>query len=258
MTEPFSENGTTDKDRLPQKAASPPEQRSGGEPTPLQRKQAVWDAKRRELEERIPDLVEGMTETVVAFEMHGINTLASSEGAVDFEHDLLTPWVDIGAPNTLIFTQVGQEETYKRILRERGIPENEIVDQDSKAFSDALKETWNNDSTEAYKQWEGKTDPMAHQLEGLLHAFYQERDISEDLRIQAGQLKNDGRWTVVCGDIAEHFHQEITSTSNRTSEEAATILLARRTEMLAFTEFLRDRYLNASNEETVSPSSEET
>src|SRR5579862_3856182 len=79
-------------------------------------KQVAWEAKRREIDQLIDGLGlgidEGIKETVVAFNMLGLNTSGSCEGHLD--HGLTTPWVDIEAPGRPETEFIGEMDVFQR------------------------------------------------------------------------------------------------------------------------------------------------
>lgn len=216
----------------------------------IQEKKDAWAAKRSEIDHIVDytgrGIDEGIKESVVAFNMNGLNTLISSEGHSDLGNP--TPWVVIGAPNMPDVRFVDEDEIYQRIQRERGITEEDIVHPRSeevrsyvrKAAQDGLNEAERNGPTQEYRRWMEETDEMGHRAEALLDEFYSEREVSEENRLHAHREEDWKRWSIECGDMEE----EIKKKSTRTQEENETILLARRAEMLAFTDFLYNIYMS--------------
>lgn len=217
------------------------------QPTPSHAvKQAEWDSKRQEIEHTVDglglDLDEGIKESVVAFNMNGLNTTASCEGHTD--HGMATPWIDIGAPNQPEVRFDGEEAIYQRLADAHDISVEDI----RRWKTPVAREDWfevqmmaqANGETPEYQAWRAETEKQGHQAEALLDEFYADRETPPEARLYASQFFDEGEWRVLAGTAEENFLSE----STRSPEETETLLLARRTEMLALTEFLKNRYFS--------------
>lgn len=205
----------------------------------LQQKQSAWDAKRKEID-YIGDRVgrgidEGIKETVVAFNMNGINTTGSCEGHLD--HGWATPWVQFEAQDRPELRFVGEAEIFQKAAATHGIPVEDIktmeTDEAAKVFFEADDEAAQNGETEEYQTWRTKSDEAAHKIIQLLDEFYIDRDTPPETKIYALPFE-EGLWRILSGDMLEHR-----------SQDTERLLYTRREEMLAFTDFLRDKYFSS-------------
>ncbi len=212
----------------------------------FKKKQAAWNAKKQEIEHTVDglglDLDDGIKESVVAFNMSGLNTTASCEGHLD--HGMATPWIDIGAANQPDTRFSGEAEIFQRIADARGFSVEDIrrwrSTEAQDAWFDAMKEARGHGETPEYEAWRAETEKQGHQTEALLDKFYADRETPQDVRLYATQFFDEGEWRIMAGTAEEYVTDELT----HPLEETEALLLARRAEMSAFTDFLRARYLN--------------
>lgn len=175
----------------------------------MKTRQVAWDAKRCEIDQ-ITDRLgrkidKRIRETVVAFQMNGFNTVMSCQGHTD--HGLLTPWVDIEAPDRPKLRFTGGVE--------------------------ARDQAQQNGETEEYQAWRVKTDRARNELELLLNEFYARRDVSKEMRLHITQIGDLGTWRVLAGS----------KNKARRGKSNRKLLRQRRAHMQRFTDFLKARYL---------------
>lgn len=242
MIEPSQENERSD----PQPSAQ-------AETIDFRRKvrEAFWDAKRKETDNIIGRDAKGvdeiMRESVTAFNVFGVHTLDSSEGhiATDADRKILTPWIDFGAPNVPAFRFVGQEAIFRRLTRERGVPEDVNDPRSQEALRDSSSEVWvptDQRQTPEYTEWEERTEEMSRRIEDLLDDFYRGQELQPvEVMLQTFQTDADGVYRVMAGSIEEHYE----GNAPFPSEQNSDMLDDRREQMAAFTEFLKEEYLKS-------------
>lgn len=221
----------------------------------LERKQTAWEATRKKIDQIKdgkglgPD--EGIKETLVGLTVLGINTVGSCEGHVDRGH--LLPWVDIAAPNRPA-QYIDEEQAYAEAGERLGITAEEFQRKYTGATLEGAQvhsELANKGETDAFKTWREKSSVMAQQVQKYIDEFYRERQSDQNARI-AIEEDNDGEYRIKSGeDEKDYEFVEIDGirvmkavAKSIPQEEATLLLLERRAEMAAFTDFLRNKYFS--------------
>lgn len=223
--------------------------------TEIAQKQAAWDAKREEVDSWGDGLGlgidEGIKDTVVAFNMEGFNTTQSCEGHNDPDRGLLTPWVDITALNEPETRFVDEMATFQRVADAHGIPvENirvPIKPEADLVYDEAYVAAAKNGKTNQYKAWLEQSIRLGERAQILLTEFYNGREASTEVKLTAN-LGSDTR--IMAGDLVEvfgEFEQRVFNGNQGDADQKMQLLLARRAEMLVFTEFLKARYFAETN-----------
>jgi hypothetical protein len=207
-------------------------------------KQNAWEAKRNELEQitdgRGLEIDEGIKDSVVAFNMVGLNTTQSCEGHMASENwGLQTPWIDIAAPNKPDTQFVGEIETFQRLADKFGIPLEEFRSgADMEGYFEAQKESAKNGETPEFVAWRTETDRMSEKLEEFLHDFYKDRQVGQHQRLVADKF-GSGETRIMAGGGFD-MQWNLPGTEKASDET----VLARKAEMAAFTDFLKDKYFS--------------
>jgi len=204
----------------------------------------LFQTKRNELG-RVADrlgmpLDEGIKETVAAFQLLDFNTQASCEGHLD--HDLLTPWIDIGAPNQPEIRYNREQEIYEKIAKDHGVTVEDMRHWETDAATDAQQEAAmlasENGETPEYLAWRKQSLRQANRMQDLINEYYGPHpDVRDDIRLSCTQTVYDGSWRVLTGN--EPYDQAAFKT--RTPAEKELLLRARQGEMHKFTKFLRGK-----------------
>lgn len=183
---------------------------------------------------------EGIKDTVAAFQLLDFNTQASCEGHI--ERDLLTPWIDIGAPNQPSIRYNGEEEIYKKIATTHNVTVEDMLhlntDAATEAEHDAVMLASEHGETPEYLEWRKQSLRQANRMQDLINEFYGPHpDVRDDIRLSCTQTVYDGSWRVLTGNPP--YDSEAAAT--RTPAEKDLLLRARQGEMNKLTEFLRTK-----------------
>ena len=210
------------------------------------KKRAEWEKTKNEVM-RITDklgkgLDEGIIETVVAFQVLGINTFQSCEGHVDHESESPSPYIDVATPGLekdgkkvdkmYKIANAIRRPTYLRAafnnLTGKAVSKDEIYHLEVQA-------------QEMNEQLREKNAPEVQKVQGLLNEFYQDRSVAEDTRLFIDQyfIHGEGRLRPTGADELE---QQIKSGSVNL-EERKRKLETYQSEVAAFTTFLRNKFL---------------
>lgn len=160
----------------------------------------------------------------------------------------MAPWAAIIAPNIPETDNlfIDQAKVYQRIADKYGIPVEKLKTSDGVTNAtnvaiekEARAEAAKNGRTPEFQAWVDETKKQGQQVQVLLNEFYVGRDAQEDVKLNVSE---DGE-ILTAGP-------ENSKPANLTPEEAQTLLLTRRAEMMAFTEFLKSRYFAEGNSST--------
>lgn len=173
--------------------------------TETQKKQSIWEAKKREVE-AITDRLgypmdEGIIETVVAFWVNGFPTVSSCEG--HFEEGEETETVKASPRVIAGFEVTGEghvgEDGIKRMIADRlGLPLEE-AERTTLFLSEYSSHIKGNDVPETPEHAEvvEKNGKIKHIISELLDAFYLERDTAEADRLMIKPLGDDGSFVLI-------------------------------------------------------------
>lgn len=208
-------------------------------------KAVAWEAKRREIDQLTDALSlgidEGIKETVVAFNMFGLNTSGSCEGHL--EHGLITPYVDVEAPNKPETEYVGEMEVFQRVANKYGISFEEVRRAlNFEAWQEAYKESVRNGQTPEFLQFLEETNQLKRRIEPLIEEFSARKEVSSNIRLHVDTVASFVR--VWCGKAETHFSR-FEDTLPKTVK--STLLTQRQAEMKEFSNFLRVKYFSESN-----------
>ena len=184
---------------------------------------------------------EGIKDTVAAFQLLDFNTQASCEGHLD--RDLLTPWIDIGAPNQPTIRYNGEQEIYEKISAAHGVTVEDMrhwsTDAATEAEQEAVILASEHGETPEYLAWRKQSLRQANRMQDFLNEFYGPHpDVRDDIRLSCTQTVYDGSWRILTGNSP----YDAAATAIRTPAEKDLLLRARQGEMRKFTEFLREKY----------------
>lgn len=183
---------------------------------------------------------EGIKDTVAAFQLLDFNTQASCEGHLD--RDLLTPWIDIGAPNQPTIRYNGEQEIYEKISAAHGVTVEDMrhwsTDAATEAEQEAVILASEHGETPEYLAWRKQSLRQANRMQDFLNEFYGPHpDVRDDIRLSCTQTVYDGSWRILTGNSP----YDAAATAIRTPAEKDLLLRARQGEMRKFTEFLREK-----------------
>lgn len=182
---------------------------------------------------------EGIRETVIAFNLSGIQTDSSCEGHLG--SGLLFPWVGFSAPDEPEERFEGEKDLAKAIALSRGVSEEDVVRaRDEEAWKEWRMACFDKQETSAYKKWREENVKMAKRAEDLLGEFYRNHTPNPGNHL----VVNDyGRSIRVHAD-SEHALRPLPEKNFSESERRTYLALqdGARAEMRMFTKFLRERY----------------
>lgn len=180
-------------------------------------------------------------ETVAILQLLNINTSGSCEGHAD--RALAAPWIDIDAPNEPDENFIGENKIYQKHANKYNLSFEDVkyavhLDVWRKAYNEAEK----NGRNPELITWRRKNQSLKQKLEILLKEFYQNRTINKDNKIEievygvgeTNRLHNGG----------DDYGKLVTDMPLKQQEELPKKLKERQSEMIAFTEFLKEKYFN--------------
>lgn len=207
-------------------------------------KEILWDKNLQELDETSDALgyrIEtGIKEAVNAFNLMGLPTSGSCEGHID--RALSFPWVDVSSPNEPEERYVEQNETFKKVAKERGLPEENVkrgLDMD--AYWEAMKQM--SEETKEYKKWDLENKKLAIRAQELLNEFYENKKDRLDNKL--GVYGGVGGFRIHGVTEAEYrraYEESGDEISEERKAERAGKLPVYRKEMDDFTQFLKDKF----------------
>jgi hypothetical protein len=191
-------------------------------------KQVAWEQKSQEvdlIQDRLGKGVdEGIKETVVAFQVLGINTIQSCEGHMEWGEG--TPWVDVEAPDTRELRQQMHQafDTAENANGQEHITYEEL----DKLFDHAH---------ELRREIKRRNVQEAAKVMGYLAEFYNNRDVPLDRRLilNTSALSGSTRIESQGGVFQETASAEIKQQKLAEYQE----------EMRAFTEFLKEKHFSS-------------
>ncbi|MBI5045847.1 MAG: hypothetical protein HZC14_02515 [Candidatus Niyogibacteria bacterium] len=217
------------------------------ETSPVQEKNLKLEEIRQEVEsigDRLGKPIDGgIKEVVVMLEANELPTSGSCEGHV--ERGLPVPYVEVSAPNQPEERFIGQDEAFEKVAKKYGITVDEAkTSKIDEAYWEAMKECSQNEETEEYKKWNEENKKLLVKNHDLLEEFYKERQVEPDVKLQIEE--GVGNFRIHNG--GENY-QPIIENERKFSEEEKQARAGKiekyRAEMLAFAQFLKEKYLSA-------------
>jgi len=180
-------------------------------------------------------------EAIVGLNISGIPTSASCEGHSDRGRG--APWIKVEAPNRPEERFVGESNIVEMIAAKYHTSvENVRTGRDHEAWKEATHLAADNGETDEYRTWRKENDVLQEKLSTFLEEFYQGRTAVPATHLE---LTHDaeGTWRV-------HNGGDDYKRNSRTLDDNERHLLAERLkryqmEMMAFTEFLKDKYYSS-------------
>ena len=208
-------------------------------------KQALWDKTMEQLD-RVADRLgkpidAGIKETVVAFIVSEFPTYGSCEGHVEERFDKsikLRPYIEVGLdePRQRF---IGESEIKEHIAAEYGITAEELEDNDAaeRAYWDYIHEQDVPETLE-FLEIRAKNEELERLIQQILETFYQNRQVSEDIKLTIKRIGPAGHFRVT---TAKENPKEVPESE---LENCQKQLLAEQEEVKAFTQFLKGRFLS--------------
>ena len=207
-----------------------------------QARKATWERLVREVDE-IADakgtgVDEGIKETLVALNAHGIKTRMSCEGHDDW--GMGAPWIDAAAPDVPARRYIDEDIIFERIAAKYSATVEDVkLDYNHEAWVEAMAVFETTEDTPEYKRWRAKTQRLFEKTTRFLAQFYAGRNVPLDVRLEIDQspsgifrVHNGGEYfQPVPDDMPEEEKQALRERLQRYQEE-----------MRAFTRFLREQY----------------
>lgn len=205
-------------------------------------KEIAWLNKLKETEETADALgyeIEGQVkETVVAFNLMGLSTSASCEGHTD--HGISTPWIEVAAANQPEERFIGEKEIFQKVADKYRIPVEDVKKGIHKeAWTEALKESSQNEETPEYRKWREENKKLIRKTSGLLQEFYQGREVTPSIQLKVSE-GGEGEFRVHNG--GKDYRPVPEKLTEKQREELAKRLIKYQEEMKRFTEFLKNKY----------------
>ena len=183
----------------------------------------------------------GIKESVAAFKANGFETTGSCEGHIDWGRR--NPYIDIGAD---ISSDLKEKFTdLKKKIEEKDIHNRQELESDP-----VLGAVHKNLRNEAVNQVRAAIPNIEHKLKFLLYTFYSSHTpASKEYRLVIHNWDEGERLSIESanGDMSTHSKVErearIKKLEAFSMEERKEILEKSQTEMKAFTEFLKQRFL---------------
>ena len=209
-------------------------------------KELIWRRKLEELEE-IGDSLnkgidEGIKETVAVFNLMGLNTYASCEGHLNW--GMGAPWVGVQAEDEPDERFMGEKKNIEKIAKKYGITYEDVKQANNKeAWVEAVKTSSESEEMPEYKDWRKENEKLWEKAQEFLDEFYKDRNAPADSRLViegiggggAFRLHNGGKdYEVMPKDMAE---EQKSGLQERLPRHQA--------EMLAFGEFLKNKFFNS-------------
>ena len=208
----------------------------------------LFDQKRKELEEitdalgkKIEPLI---LDSCVVFNVSGFNTSNSCEGHGE-KGSTHSPWpfVSIEAPNEPEEYFVGETESFQKECKRRGAdfdePYHGLPEDVYWGIKRRLSE---GEETEEYKEWQKKNRELVQKITALIRQFYESRDsVADHVRIK--EPNKGGIFDVSSASEEEKRKYIQGKMDEKSREESVAFLLERRKEMMAFTDWLKKKYL---------------
>ncbi|MDD5566758.1 MAG: hypothetical protein PHH01_01040 [Patescibacteria group bacterium] len=179
----------------------------------------------------------GIKETVIALNVHNINTSGSCEGHIN--HGTGTPWVQIEAPGEPEERYIGQNDAIQKIAEKHSLNFDDVKRGiDEKAHEEASDIYSNNGETSDFTKWREQNRIMKQRVAELLGEFYQDREVSPDVHLMLDDYDDDS-FRLNTGSDKKPINEQPDDNQRR---ELTQRLQRDQVEMTAFTEFLKKKY----------------
>ncbi len=189
------------------------------------------------------EIDKNIKDAVIALNAHDINTIASCEGHAE-KRQFSAPWVKIAAPDEPEERFNGQNKAFENVAKKYNLPIEEVKRMTPEdAYWEARHEFEKNEETKEYIDWKEKSRKLMEVVEKMLNDFYQERKLSENLRIQIENNIDDvgeGNFRIYSGGKDyQIIEKDLEGKEKKELEERMGLY---RNETNLFAEFLKDKF----------------
>lgn len=201
----------------------------------------------------------GIRDTVIYAKALGLETDGSCEGhpKIEGEVDNHVPYIDFEASGRPDYRVEDGEDIIQKCLDKYGVTMEDVREEIKPDAANAWNEAWEEidgrDASQQYKEWLARNRAMFQRVKELLHEFYQNSDSEminpEDRLILWGA--NDGFFRVTNdADIIEsdeegNNYYKKDKDIEGSEEEIAKKVARWQEEMVAFTKFLKNKFLKS-------------
>lgn len=212
--------------------------------------QEKWDKVKDEIENTADaeshGIDEGIKDAVIALNAFDINTGQSCEGHLD--NGMSAPWVRVEAPNEPNNRFIGQNEAFEKVAEKYDMPVEETKRMfNMDAYWEAFHECEKNGETEEYQKWREESEKLLYITKDILDDFYKNRQVPNNVKIKvdAEGLEDmaEGSFEIFNGgeDYRNINGEEL---SDEEKESLGIRLNGYRKEMLAFAEFIKEKFFS--------------
>ena len=191
---------------------------------------------------------EGIKETVVTFNLLGLNTTASCEGHPGREKRAVpSPWVDVEATNKPETRWVDEEQIWESTAKKYAVSVEDVKTWKTRKISlEAFNEMEKKGETKEFGKWLKQTRLLRQKLQKYLDEFYKDRQALPEFKLcvspfDVATFRVEGGRLIYFGPKKNWDYPK-----NKDEEKAwDSILKKRQTEMTAFTDFLKNKYFQS-------------
>jgi hypothetical protein len=184
----------------------------------------------------------GIKESIAILNAFDIPTTQSCEGHPNHGDGRPYPWIRVEADHEPAERFVGEQKTYEEVAALHGISLEDLKRGDpAELYDEVARKISENDETEEFKEWGEENLELQQRVRILLNGFYIDRKVDPDIRLEISAGVGGGF------EIASNETRKNEILFNEISAEdrlkIAEKLGKRQQEMLAFTDFMRVKYL---------------
>lgn len=209
----------------------------------LLKKQAQWEAIRRQLDEATDALGlpidEGIKDTCIALNALGFPTEQSCEGHTN--EPAFNPWVRISDTDEPWERFANQRQIFQEVAAKKGLTFKQVASAENyDAYWEAMKKAAENPELPQYVVHRQRNQALKERFTNLLSEFYQDREVPDEVHLNTHAIGADD-----CFYIENPGSDEGINLDALSSDEKSTLderVKQRQAEMQAFTEFLKQKY----------------
>jgi uncharacterized protein YdbL (DUF1318 family) len=210
-------------------------------------KQTIWNKIEKEIED-VADvngkgIEDGIKNSIIALNANQIPTIQSCEGHFEMEGGHRPwPWIDIASPDEPEERFVDESKIYEEFAERNNISVEDLKrGRPWELYVEARKVISANSETEEYQKWCEKNHVLYKKVEQLLGEFYQERIVTEGIKLALSEDVGDSfELSSVHGLLVKFLDNDL---SEQVKKELLEKLSDRQKEMGDFSAFLKEKFL---------------